>query len=173
MVDLLADNLEWSRGVARSVRAHLPAVFDLADLEQAAAVALWRAALRFDPARGVPFRSFALPAVRGACLMAVRRRAWRDAMAGGLDSAELSRLPAAALDVDAALDADRLALHLRGLIRSLPARERAVVRAHYLEGRPMREVASGLGACLSTAYRLRALGLARLRADAGAPGAYG
>jgi hypothetical protein len=42
-VDLLADNLDWSRSIARAVHRSLPPAFDLEDLNQAAAVALWRA----------------------------------------------------------------------------------------------------------------------------------
>ena len=36
------------------------------DLEQVARIALWQAARRFDPARGHPFITYAVPTIRGA-----------------------------------------------------------------------------------------------------------
>jgi RNA polymerase sigma-B factor len=44
------------------------------DLEQVARIALWQAARRFDPARGHPFISYAVPTIQGALLQHLRDR---------------------------------------------------------------------------------------------------
>jgi RNA polymerase sigma factor (sigma-70 family) len=58
---LLADNVDLAEMACRMVTGR---VAD--DHRQAALVAVWRAAQRFDPALGVPFRAFALRRARGA-----------------------------------------------------------------------------------------------------------
>jgi RNA polymerase sigma factor (sigma-70 family) len=70
---------EWARRVARSEWRGLPPSFALEDLEQEALIAMWKQSERYDPSRAVPFQAFAYRAVRGAILMACRRRPYREA----------------------------------------------------------------------------------------------
>jgi DNA-directed RNA polymerase specialized sigma24 family protein len=116
--------------------------------------------------------------------MTVRRRAWRESLHAVLDAGKLTSLPADAdgsrlpagrtplwavegeASLDQRIDDSRRREQLRGLIASLPEREREVMERHYLGDVPMRRVAGGLRVCLSTAYRLRGLALERLRAAA-------
>ncbi|WP_433200924.1 SigE family RNA polymerase sigma factor [Dactylosporangium sp. CS-047395] len=62
--------------------------------------------------------------------------------------------------------ADRVASHaaVLGVLRALPARQRAVVVLRYLEDRPEAEIAQLLGCSVGTVKSHSARGLARLRA---------
>jgi RNA polymerase sigma factor for flagellar operon FliA len=62
--------------IARSVFGRYPRVLELDDLVGAAFLGLVDAALRFEPARGVPFEAFAAARVRGAVLDALRKADW-------------------------------------------------------------------------------------------------
>ena len=77
---LFAEHLDWSKVVAKRVHGQLPPSFlDLADLEQEAAIALWEQVQRYDPSKNNNVRGFAYLAVRGAVLMSVRRKHYREA----------------------------------------------------------------------------------------------
>jgi RNA polymerase sigma factor (sigma-70 family) len=79
MPALFHENIAWAEGIARNVHRKLPPSFDLADLEQEARIAHWRRVEAYDPARNSNYRAFAFLAIRGAVLMACRRKAWREA----------------------------------------------------------------------------------------------
>ena len=81
LADLFESNLEWASMVARNVHRKVPPSFDVEDLEQEARIAMWRCCEKYDPfnSKGVPFQAYSYLAVRGACLMYCRRRAWREA----------------------------------------------------------------------------------------------
>jgi RNA polymerase sigma factor for flagellar operon FliA len=66
-----------ARQIARREYARLPRAasvgIELQDLEQEAYIGLIQAAQRFDPARGIAFRSYAQPRITGAVLDSLRR----------------------------------------------------------------------------------------------------
>ncbi|MCW2674251.1 MAG: polymerase, sigma 28 subunit, SigD/FliA/WhiG [Frankiales bacterium] len=70
--ELVERHLPLVHQVVGRVAAHYPRHADREELTQAARLGLVEAALRFDPARGVPFGSWAMLRVRGAILDAVR-----------------------------------------------------------------------------------------------------
>jgi RNA polymerase sigma factor (sigma-70 family) len=76
---LFEEHLEWSKLVARRVASQLPPSFAPEDLEQEAALELWRQLDRYDPKLNDNVRGFAYLAVRGACLMSVRRKHYTEA----------------------------------------------------------------------------------------------
>jgi RNA polymerase sigma factor (sigma-70 family) len=76
---LFEANLPWAFNVARSARWMLPPSFDVADLEQAARIEHWKRSMLYDPSTRVPYQAYAYMAVRGAVLMACRRREYREA----------------------------------------------------------------------------------------------
>ena len=82
---LLEDNLAWASMIARNVKRKLPASFDLCDLEQVAPIELWRPTQLCDPAKNDNFRGYAYLPVRGAVLMSVRRKHFREATHESLD----------------------------------------------------------------------------------------
>ena len=85
--DLFDANLEWAAMIGRSVARKMPPCFDVQDLEQAARIEHWRRVQLFDETAGVPYRAYASRAVRGAALMACRRRAYRESVHDQLDDA--------------------------------------------------------------------------------------
>ena len=101
--DLVRTHLPLVRHVLFQVGTRFPRHADREDLAQAGAVGLVEAALRYDPARGVPFERWAALRIRGAILDAVRAtdfapRALRGAMreveeARSAMAADLGRRP--------------------------------------------------------------------------------
>ena len=77
-VELFEKNMDWASRIARKIHRHVPPSFDLSDLTQEAHFALWRKARLYNPEIGVPFQGFAALYVRGAVLMLLRRRHWKD-----------------------------------------------------------------------------------------------
>lgn len=91
MLALFEQHLAWAEGVALKVRRSLPPSFDVDDLKQEARIGLWRSVEAYDPSRGVPFRAFAMIRVRGAVLMASRRRAYKEATHEELNDRHVDR----------------------------------------------------------------------------------
>ena len=85
--ELFERNRVWAGTVARNVARKLPDNFDRGDLLNIALTKMWEKAQAYKPANGrpgrdpagTPFQAFAYLAVRGACLMSVRRKAWLEA----------------------------------------------------------------------------------------------
>jgi RNA polymerase sigma factor for flagellar operon FliA len=69
----LAEALAHVRLIARQVRKHLPAHVDLDDLVSEGVLGLLEAAQKFDPTRGIQFRTYAEPRIRGAIQDSLRR----------------------------------------------------------------------------------------------------
>jgi RNA polymerase sigma factor (sigma-70 family) len=127
--------------IARNVARKLPPSFDIADLEQEAFIALWHQAEKFDESKGVPFRGYAFMAVRGAVLMACRRRSYRDATADELapdyvdsrPSIEQELLDRRERKIRGARDSKRRRRTLE-LMDKLPHFEQFLIKRVYLDG---------------------------------------
>lgn len=71
--ELILAHLEFVRHILGRMLTHLPQRIDKENLESAGVVGLVEAAGSFDPARCVPFKTFAYPRIRGAILDELRR----------------------------------------------------------------------------------------------------
>ena len=70
---LILDNLAYVRKILSTLTAGLPPNYDRENLEQAGMVGLVETARSFDPSRGVAFRTFAYPRIRGAIVDEMRK----------------------------------------------------------------------------------------------------
>lgn len=70
---LILEHLSLVRHVVGRLAAELPPGVDIENLNSAATLGLVEAASKFDPARGVEFRTYAATRVRGAALDELRR----------------------------------------------------------------------------------------------------
>ena len=71
--ELVLENLDFVRHVLGKLAVNLPNSVDIENLESAGILGLVEASQHFDPERGVAFRSFAYPRVRGAIIDELRR----------------------------------------------------------------------------------------------------
>lgn len=163
---------------ARLIEAYQPLVFKvvmqvrppdglLMDMIQEGTLGLIEAVERFDHRRGIRFSTFATYRIRGCILNALRRFRPREY---SLDTERQGDATLAASlpdpDTDAALNSvedEALLLQVREAIDRLPARQRAILRATYLESRQPRVVAGELHISLSHFYRLHKEAVAGLR----------
>ena len=150
---------EWARRVARSEWRGLPPSFALEDLEQEAMIELWKQTKKYDPSRDVPFQAFAYRAVRGAVLMACRRRRYKDATH---DELKPKHYP-----VDERPDPEQAMIELEpasieenirnqrhpyrkkevaGLLAALPAADAFLVKRAFIDGMPVETLAKLWGA---------------------------
>ncbi len=188
-IDLLTPDEErvlWHRyriqgdaeGRLRLIEAYQPLVFKLVmqirppdpvlmDMLQEGTIGLIEAVERFDHARGVRFSTFATYRIRGRVLNSLRRARpveYSLDQDGQGDIPLLTRL--ADQDSDDALagveDAAMLA-QVRQAIDTLPVRERAILRATYVELRAPRRIAADLRISLSHFYRLHKQAIAHMR----------
>jgi RNA polymerase sigma factor for flagellar operon FliA len=148
-----AGALEWSRSCARSLAARLR-LRDPDALENAAAVGLWQASERFDGSRGLKFRTYAVPVVRGAVLdwlrqtdvvspytrRAIREGRFREPVVLRLDAART--LAGRDGPPGEGLERRELARRARDC---LDRRDRLVVVLYHYEGLTMKEIAEVLG----------------------------
>ena len=70
---LILDNLDYVRKILSTVTVGLPPHYDRENLEQAGVVGLVETAKSFDPAKGVAFRTYAFPRIRGAIVDEMRK----------------------------------------------------------------------------------------------------
>lgn len=157
------------RSRARLIEAYQPLVFKvvmqirppevlLMDMIQEGTLGLIEAVERFDHARGIRFSTFATYRIRGCVLNALRRLRPREY---SLDTEGQGEATLAASLPDPQTEAallsiedDALFAQVRDAIERLPERQRAILRATYLEARQPRSVASELRISLSHFYRL-------------------
>ena len=70
---LILDNLDYVRKILSTVTVGLPPHYDRENLEQAGVVGLVETAKSYDPAKGVIFRTYAYPRIRGAIVDEMRK----------------------------------------------------------------------------------------------------
>ncbi len=70
---LILDNLIYVRKILSTMTAGLPPNYDKENLEQAGIVGLVETAKSFDPNRGVAFRTYCYPRIRGAIVDEMRK----------------------------------------------------------------------------------------------------
>jgi RNA polymerase sigma factor (sigma-70 family) len=171
---LFAEHLEWSKLVARRVHQSLPPSFSLEDLEQEAAIALWESVQKYDRAKNDNVRGFAYLAVRGAVLMSIRRKWYREATNEELEpthQAPTGDNPAEAYErrvtdrKDRRRDLDRIRIIEKRLARFPDSLQFAayIVRRVHLEGAPVDEMATITGMPAARIQRLLASGLRHLK----------
>lgn len=173
------ERLHWSRyreagdelSRLRLIEAYQPLVFKVVmklrppeslvmDMIQEGTIGLIEAVERFDHHRGVRFSTFATYRIRGRVLNSLRgtHRALGD-LSLAADVADPVSDGALQSVEDAAM-----AHQVWQVLDALPERERAIVRATYLESREPRTVAAELRISLSHFYRLHKQALRHLRA---------
>jgi RNA polymerase sigma-70 factor, ECF subfamily len=154
-----------ARAVHSYVLAQLDRSGDAEDVCQEAVLALWRHASRFDPRRG-SVRGWLIGIARNQAIDRLRSRARRArAEAGAVATAALEPPE----DSVSRAGADRAeAARLRRLLDDLPAEQRDVLLLVHHGGLSQREIAEVTGLPLGTVKSRVRLGLARVRALAGA-----
>ena len=162
----------------RLIEAYQPLVFKLVmqirppdvmlmDMLQEGTVGLIEAVERFDPTRAVRFSTFATYRIRGRVLNSLRRiRPVEYSLEeDGQGEMPLSTRLADPESDDALLgvEDDALLSQVWRAVDDLPARERAILRATYVESRDPRRIAAELRISLSHFYRLHKQALSHMR----------
>lgn len=192
---LFRENLDLADGIAHVIaRKRCGRHIDFEDLVgrlvSFAREGLFDAACRFDAAKGIPFRGYAVFRVRGAVFDGMRaesalprraherlgRAAARAEHVAAYISAEANGMVGQLLEdedgltlllaegnAESALAGAAAAQLVHESIASLPPRESELIRRHYLEGERFDHVAAELGLSKSWASRLHTRGLATLR----------
>ncbi len=163
------------RRIAAKVIGECGGGTDFEEVVGDAANGLVDAARRFDPARRVPFASFAEPRIRGAIVDGMRRAAplsrtehARRVAAGepgvmfvGLDEKTFSLDGPSPEDL---AERRQLVARLAHAVAALPARERELIARHYAGGENLAAIGRDFGLSRSWTWRLHERALARLAA---------
>lgn len=165
-----------------------PARIAAEDLEGEGYLGLCRAAERYDPARGVAFRSYAITWIRWAMMEYLRQEDWfsrwqreqfretgeeppelvslDEVMTGGRwedDKRWVERLPDPGEGPEEEVCERWEASLIRGMVQWLPKRERKIVWLTEVEGLSARQVGEMLSLSESRVWQIRDLGKKRLR----------
>lgn len=153
--ELFDSHQKWAEEIARKYLRRLPPSFELADLRQAALMALWRAAERFDPSYCVPFDVYAGRYVLNACRMQARRREWKERTMEELPDT----MPApAAKRPDHQVIRHESADEAYRQMQALPAAYRKVIEGLYWQSQSLMRLAQQM--------RTSAAGIAKMRDEA-------
>ena len=171
---LVNENVAWAWRIADKASKKLPPSFDIDDLRQEAVLGMWRAAQRYDPARGVPFQGFAAVYVKGGVTMSVRRRHWTAATCE-----DLGHMPVL-VDERPSVEQELLEREekrnrsgrrdrrrrewLLDRLRLLPSAQRYLVKRVYIDGSDLRELAALWGVPYPEMSRRLACAVRRLQA---------
>ena len=158
----ILEHLELVDVIAGSIIRRMPASFELDDLRQAGRVGLINAAARYDRSMNVPFGAYARHRIRGEILEACRRRNWREATHEELYAGVRDMRPAD-VDLDAGIRAGERARLLTMALAGLSPAHRAILRAHYLEQRTVREIGQKAGITAGRASQILHEALDRAR----------
>lgn len=132
------------------------------ELVQCGSLGLWKAWLKFDPKRKVPFASFAFPFIEGEIRRAVRKNQ---------DAART--VPDALIEKDSSIDTENGSigtenrivqkLQLRESLAALSEKERAVINLRYFRGLTQIKTSEVLCVSQSQISKLENKGLAKLK----------
>lgn len=161
--ELTAQHMDWATSIARKVAKGMPPSIEAADLIQIALFKTWQKAQEYDPSTGVPFSAFAFHAVRGECLMACRRRHYRNSTHQELTEHHDPPVPAPQCRE---LHRKAIAALMGTLLDTLPGGPRAMLEGYYIRGEATADVALQMGVSVEAARLLRRQGLMLLRQEA-------
>ncbi len=175
------------RTIARSVGHGLPRLVELDDLVHDGVVGLLESARRFDPSRGVDFRTYAGHRIRGAIFDGLRardplprsvRRALKVAgLVAGQEGGAIRSLPVTHLvsldeagplpedggEPEEILLAKELRVAMRRAVAALPRRDQEVLHLRFTRGWRLREVAAHYGISITRVAELQERAIRRLR----------
>ena len=170
--DLLVVNyrpyvLKLARDVAETMTFHV----EVDDLIGWGHMGLIEAAARYDPRRGVTFRTFAHRRIRGAMLDGIRREASLATMRSNLEEAGAAACGVetdfVCADVAYAQDEHVLRREIRAVLdramETLTPLERAIVHHHYYRGEPVQLLVGTTRFSKSWLSRVHARALSKLR----------
>ena len=186
---LIEDNVVLVDHVVRRVASAFPGYVDRSELLSAGRLGLTEAACAFEFERNVPFAPYAMRRIRGSVLDHLRRHDWvprsereRSRTDEAVERMVATRGRVASLDeltggggvperlsdrttptIEEVLESRELHGYLRSALDSLPERLRLIVVGHYLEGRPLDELAEVLGVTPSRVSQLRSHAIEVLR----------
>jgi RNA polymerase sigma factor (sigma-70 family) len=139
--------------MASQVARRLPPSYDLDDLRQIARIETWRRLQSYDPSLGVSMTTYAYRAVRGACLMAARRRHYRDATALPLDA---QTQPASHDRTEQRMQQRQMRKLLGSIMHELEdEREREVLYMHHWRHMDVQAIAAHMGVSASLVRMIR------------------
>ncbi len=184
--------------IARTVGRTLPPVVELADLVHDGVLGLLESTRRFDPSRGVDFRTYAGYRIRGAILDGLRardplprslRRALKAAEQSRIEGATSDGIPAASHtpvtqlisledtgpvaesggEPEELFLADELLYDVRQAVAALPGRDRQIIELRFTFGWRLRQIAAHYGISITRVAELQERAIRRLRAALGVP----
>jgi len=156
---LVLEHLEWARGIAAKLARRLPTWFTPEELVGPAEIGLIEAASRYDATKNDNFRAYAQRRVFGSCIGAIRRREYRERSHFELEDVHTSTAPMPDVEAQAAITRQQM----WDRVRELPPANARVIRAHYLAGMTLVEIAGRMGVSESWVCRLHREGLAMLQ----------
>lgn len=139
----------------------MPTWFTADDLTGPVEIALVRLAEQYDPARGIPFKSYAQRRIFGACFDSVRRKEYLERGHQAIEGIEtVSSVPS---PEDLAVDGQYIRIWY--WVQQLPSRHALVIFAVYGGGMTLEELATKVDVGASRLSQIHHEALRMLRAD--------